>query len=377
MATIYKRGKTYTYAIDIGKDGKGIRRKKTKGGFRTKKEAVQAAATIENSLASGTFINEKKIQLYDFIDQWFDGYAMQIKASTKVNTTTAIHVIKQYFASTTMLKDINREIYQSFLNDLCKSHKRSSVCTYNSTYKLIFKSAMKLELIKSNPLEYTEIPKKTASFDDDQPINYLEKDELLSFLETVSRSHRNDLYTMFFMLSYTGVRVGELVALNWEDIDLDNKSISISKDVFFSHAINYVVQPPKTKSSKRKIPVTDSLLKVLATYKKERQEESLREGIKFENSSFIFGKGERPFHPTIVNNYVKKYIKMAGIDKHITTHGLRHTHVSLLAEAGVSLEAIQERLGHKSDTTTRDIYLHITKKAKKEAAQKFDKLMNG
>ncbi|MFA6809205.1 MAG: tyrosine-type recombinase/integrase [Eubacteriales bacterium] len=377
MATIYKRGQTYTYAIDIGKDGKGIRRKKTKGSFRTKKAALQTAAAIENDLASGTFVNERKIRLYDFIDQWFDSYAMQVKASTKVNTTTAIHIMKKYFAEATMLKDIHRENYQSFINDLCKSHKRSSVCTYNSAYKLIFKSAMKLELIKSNPLEYTDIPKKAASFDDDQPVNYLEKDELLSFWETVGRSHRNDLYTMFFMLFYTGVRVGELVALSWSDIDFENKLVSISKDVFFSHAINYVIQPPKTKSSKRKIPITDSLLKVLSIYKKEQQENALRKGIKFENSSFIFAKDERPFHPTLVNNYVKKYIKMAGINKHITTHGLRHTHVSLLAEAGVSLEAIQERLGHKSDTTARDIYLHITKKAKKEAAQKFDKLMNG
>jgi integrase len=78
----------------------------------------------------------------------------------------------------------------------------------------------------------------------------------------------------------------------------------------------------------------------------------------------------------IIEFHMARLLKLAGLNEKLTPHSLRHTHTSLLTEAGVGLEEIMERLGHKDDATTRHIYLHITKSKKKEAAQKFSELMN-
>jgi integrase len=84
-----------------------------------------------------------------------------------------------------------------------------------------------------------------------------------------------------------------------------------------------------------------------------------------------------PLYIKLIENRMDRLLKLAGLNTDLTPHSLRHTHVSLLAEAGVGIEEIMERLGHSDDDTTRKVYLHVTKTKKKEAAQKFSELMNG
>ncbi|MDT2291641.1 tyrosine-type recombinase/integrase [Paenibacillus larvae] len=83
-----------------------------------------------------------------------------------------------------------------------------------------------------------------------------------------------------------------------------------------------------------------------------------------------------PTYPKLVALRMTRLLKLAGLNTKLTPHSLRHTHTSLLAEARVSLEQIMQRLGHRSDETTKNIYLHVTKPQKKEASQKFAELMS-
>lgn len=96
-------------------------------------------------------------------------------------------------------------------------------------------------------------------------------------------------------------------------------------------------------------------------------------------TNFIFAKMERqhgyPIVIKTVQNRMKRLLKLANLNQVLTPHSLRHTHTSLLAEAGVALEQIMDRLGHSDDQITKDVYLHVTQEMKKEASQKFAQLM--
>jgi len=144
----------------------------------------------------------------------------------------------------------------------------------------------------------------------------------------------------------------------------------------------YVFQIPKTKKSNRTLKVSNTLLSALQEYKRWQNEDKMLHRGQYQENNFVFtGKCKDPLRPysaplpnSRIQNFMYNASKKIGIDIH--PHMLRHTHASLLAEAGTGLEIILDRLGHADDKTTRMIYLHTTKKLKKEAVQKFDELMN-
>ncbi|NTZ20580.1 site-specific integrase, partial [Paenibacillus sp. JMULE4] len=245
---------------------------------------------------------------------------------------------------------------------------------------MIFKKAVELEIISKDITEFAEIPRKMQSVDDlekqEELPRYLEKDELKRFLEAAKYSIRPIDYPAFLTLAYTGLRVGELCALKWRDIDFDEQTISITKTLYNrkNKSGAHELQTPKTKSSRRIIDVDKSVLDVLDRHKNQQKIVSMDD----RENDFIFAdENGQPITTYYIWRRMVALLKEAGIKHHLSPHSLRHTHTSLLAEAGVSLEVIQHRLGHQDDKITRSIYLHVTKPKKKEASQKFAELMGG
>ncbi|WP_096155851.1 MULTISPECIES: site-specific integrase [Bacillus] len=177
------------------------------------------------------------------------------------------------------------------------------------------------------------------------------------------------------------MRVGELVALNWKDIDFINHTISITKTYYNpnNNTLEYLLVPPETRKSKRKIVVDEEVIQALKKHKEIQNQVIKRLGKDYYNKDFIFAKMERQFcYPIViktVQNRMKRLLTIAELNTDLTPHSLRHTHTSLLAEARVSLEQIMDRLGHTDDQVTKNVYLHVTQEMKKEASQKFSELM--
>ncbi|RFU64462.1 site-specific integrase [Bacillus sp. V59.32b] len=184
---------------------------------------------------------------------------------------------------------------------------------------------------------------------------------------------------IFITLSYTGIRVGEIVVLKWKDIDFDNHTIYITKTYYNpdNNTVKYQLVPPKTKKSRRKIVVDTVALKKL----KEEQVMIIQHlGASYNDNSYVFANVYRhPGYPILikfVESRMARILKQTELNSNLTPHSLRHTHTSLLAEAGVGLEEIMERLGHHDDEVTRRVYLHVTNQMKREASDKFSKLMS-
>ncbi|MFS7001935.1 site-specific integrase [Carnobacterium maltaromaticum] len=178
------------------------------------------------------------------------------------------------------------------------------------------------------------------------------------------------------------MRIGELLALKWENIDFKRYQIQINKTLFRNGNVttDYELTPPKTKKSSRVISVDKNVMLALSQLK-FIQEDIRNQFPDYHNENFVFAKlaGNNAGYPELRSSLgyrLKEYLRKSKITKNITLHKLRHTHVSLLAEAGVELHTIQERIGHESSKTTSRIYLHVTKEVTKQAVEKFSMHMN-
>ncbi|SPF47974.1 Integrase family protein (fragment) [Candidatus Desulfosporosinus infrequens] len=142
---------------------------------------------------------------------------------------------------------------------------------------------------------------------------------------------------------------------------------------------NYLLLPPKTKSSIRTIDVDAVVLSELENHRARQNVVKMEHRNTYHDKDFIFAMTDKnhgyPVYIKKIENRMARLLKLAKLDVALTPHSLRHTHTSLLAEAKVGLEEIMERLGHADDEITRRVYLHVTKTMKKEASQKFSELM--
>lgn len=382
-----KRNDKWSFSIEIGKDPiTGKRKQKTVSGFKTKKAAQEAAVQMHSELSLGTYMKEADISFKAFADQWLEIYSEtnEVKPGTIRVRNHEIGKWLFYF-NKIPIKDISRSMYQDALNDLKeKGYADNTLDGVNRTGKMIFRKAIELEVIKKDPSEfaYLKKTKKTVEeLEEEELPKYLEKQDLALFLETANKKGLDQDDLIFHVLAYSGMRIGELVALKWKDIDFKKRTISISKTYYNpkNNTKNYQLVTPKTRKSKRKIVIDDFIIAMLRAHQSDQNELRMLYRGNYHDEGFIFINSDKfPGYPIVIKRAeqrMRRLLILAGLNQELTPHSLRHTHTSLLAEAGVNLETIMERLGHSDDQTTKNVYLHVTEFSKEEASHKFSELM--
>jgi integrase len=384
-----KKGELWMFIIENGIDPQtGKRRRVVRRGFKKQKEAKDAAKELEYQLGLRNLDTKGNITFEEMAEEWLSVYGL---TDRKISTLRVRHHeighLNGYFARL-KLKDVTKKMYQNALNDL-KNHKElahNTISGIHGTARMIFKRAMEQDLIFLDPTQFAFIPKDKKTVEDIENANiqekYLEKDELKLFLDK-AKELNEETYTILFILAWTGFRAGELVALKWTDINFHEKTISITKTYYnpTNNTKEFSLLPPKTVGSIRKIIVEDEVIRVLQRHQVRLKAIKLLVGKEYYDKDFVFGRMNPPyfgyphFIKTVENRMESVLKQLPSIQKHLTPHSLRHTHTSLLAEAGVELLQIMDRLGHTDDETTTQVYLHITKDRKKEASHKFGELM--
>lgn len=380
-----KKGITYTYSIEAGRDVNGKRKRVTKSGFKSAREARAAAQPVLNKLLLGENIIESDITFSEYAKQWKKEHCLGLKPYTVENITITIKRANKYLGIKRM-KDITLYTYQQFLNDCRKKFSKGTLMLTHNYVKSIFKQAVQYNIIRTNPTINAKIP-KYENFKIKTTDLFLTKDELnilINYVTNYKRKNSTYFYYILMFLVYTGVRIGEACALLWQDIDFDRKCIYIKSTLFFKSNQKYLRQnTPKTKESIRTIVIDNFLLNLLKEWRVKQLKLRVKNGTQNKKNAldYVFTKyspmldKEYPVSSSKAR-YIFYVINKAGIlNKKIYPHLIRHTHCSLLAEAGVPLEIIQERLGHSDDNTTKKIYLHITEKAKINASKIFSEYM--
>ncbi|PFP26522.1 site-specific integrase [Bacillus sp. AFS073361] len=396
--------KKWSFVIDVGKYLKlGKRKQIWRDNFETREEAEAAAVALIEKIKQGKFHIETDMLFKEYADVWLAEYikVTNPKPGSVRIRKYGINKFLPYFKNI-KLKNITEEMYQNVLDNLKvkgnrngKGLGRSTLETIHETGKLLFGKAVNKKLLNDNPTTNAYIIKDNVKIINEEEEDkkdkkeimglpkFLELEELAHFLDIVREKglYMDDLF--FNTLSYTGMRVGELVALKWRDIDFEKHTISINKTYYNpkNNTTKYVLVQPKTIKSKREITVDPELIELFKSHKQNQDKIISHLGESYFNRDFIFTNLNRhPGYPVLIKFVeirMARLIKFSGLNSELTPHSLRHTHTSLLAQAGVEEDEIMDRLGHQDDETTKKVYLHVTNHRRKNASTKFSNLLRG
>ncbi|RKQ32311.1 site-specific integrase [Oceanobacillus halophilus] len=370
-----KKGQMWMFKMDTGINPEtGKRQTSTRRGFKTKREAQEAATKLEQEITNGLLINNNNLTFEEVYKQWFENHSKTIKPSTK---KTIESKFKKYLLpkfGSLKIKEITRLYCQKVINEIAENI--ASVNDYKIQANQVFKYAVKMDLISKNPMEYVTIPKRKEELIADtkyvEERNYWKKDEIKKFLKIANSDLPQRDQLLFHLLIYTGARKGEVLALTWDDIDFNAKTIRFGKTLFFNNGKHYL-QQPKTAHSKRLISLDTKSLSLLKKWRTRLIEANLASSSILEKNNLVFTRDNGlPLRLAYPNDKLKSVIKKYNLHE-ITIHGLRHTHASLLFEAGATIKEVQERLGHSDIQMTMNIYTHVTDHVKEQTAQKFQK----
>ena len=381
MATYEKRGNSWRYRISTGKNPTtGKYEYISKSGFKRKSDAKHHAEMVERQLRNGEYIAPSTSTFKQVADDWLKQYANDAKiSSVRAREKAMYHAIERF--NTFPIQTIKKHDFQRFVDDMSSQYSKNYVDSIVASTNMIFKYAYDMKLIKVLPSEGIKRPKKIRTVEEleDTEIHkkFLEKDELFQFLEVAKNNHAPlNSFQVFTTLAYTGLRAGELLALKWSDIDFDNNTISITKTYYNpnNNKKKYQILTPKTESSIGKITVDANVIKMLHDYKVNVQD-NWKDELYVDNNFVFTDNNGYPLVIKKLSMWIQSIMSRTNINKNISTHSFRHTHCALLIEAGVHIKEIQERLRHKDINTTMNIYAKITNSYKKDASQKFSRLM--
>ncbi len=328
----------------------------TKRGFETKAEAKQFEAKLrleENNRSN------YKIRFHDVAKEWLENNKLNISYGTYQKKNSALKMYVIPLTDNCYISKITEKDCTSFQQkisqlDLSTTHKNYIL----SQYKSIFQYCEKYYKLKENPSNVIIKFKKTYKDSlkrKNQELNIWDIETFNRFISFIN----NEKYKIFFILLYfTGMRLGEALALQWED--LKGTTLSINKSVTpKTNKGSFEIKLPKNLSSVREIDIGQNLANILMEYKETEMK------IKgFKEDWFIFGRVV-PLSRTTLERIKNKAIEKAGVRK-IRLHDFRHSHASNLIADGINIVAVSRRLGHSDVNMTLKVYTHLIKKKEDE-----------
>ena len=343
----------------------------TRRGFNSKQEAQQVHDELAYEIKYGVKKKASEMTFEDLYEEWITHQRSSVKPST-----VAISV---RFAKNQILPEFGK----LKLTDISVPYCQKILSKWHAKYKMwdsirkqtgqILAYGVSMEYIDSNPMRKTIRPKHKEY---EEKRKFYTKDELNTLLDAF-RDFGNTKQNAFFrLLAYTGMRKSEVLALQWKDIDMFNKELHVNKTVAIDEHKNIIIQTPKTKASRRTISLDKGTLAILNDWKIQQRTEYLKLGYNTSSEEqHVFTTLKNTLYiPNTVNDWLRYILKKYNLPR-ITPHGFRHTHASLLLEAGESVKVVQQRLGHENSKVTLDIYAHITNNAPKKTGQDFADMM--
>lgn len=419
MVNVRKRGNVYEYNFEVAKI-EGKRKRISKSGFKTKAEALKQGMIAYNEyLNTGKNIKTNEMSYSDFLDYWIDNHC---KINLKYHTIEAYSNIVKNHLKTNLgfykLSQITKTTLQEFLNKVYveKGYSKNFLNNIRKVLKGSFNYATDNEYVRVNPATNLKLPKYDVLPKDVAHI--FTSEEINTILDRFKNNHC--VYYAFLTAYCTGLRIAEIFALTWDDIDFGNKTISVNKNILKKNQVGGTKQRHlsgnsttvwyfgtcKTQTSYRTVQIGDTLLKALKEYKEEQEMHKLNYGdtymkhykknvinpynnktetkivnayaeidVALPEVDFVFIKNNGVYEGTDSTKYPFKVIHYElGIPCRF--HDFRDTHATKLIESGADIKAVSKRLGHRNIDITYNIYVRVTEKMENETANKFEEICN-
>ena len=353
----------------------GKRRQVTRRGD-TKKEAVNRAQLAADATSKKRQPQKRLVQ--EVYIEWLNVYKETVKASSVRTREVAMSAFLKKHGNHYIGQMHTSDIQDFLVEQRDRNLSKNFLSSIKASLNLLFAFALKNEYIEKNIVEDTVVPRANESAKGSgTKKKYLEKDEIQLFLTGAKSSGRRNAYSIALTMLSTGLRIGEVLSLTWDDVNLKNKTLEVNTTLFEKAADEggFELVPPKSDDSYRTVSFNDNLAKVLKKMKVQYNKEKLV-GLRDPKSKwhdFVFtGRHNQPVRSTTISSAFNKIYRAYDITDVSGTHVLRHTHITMLVEAGVDLPVIVERVGHADINVTLEIYTHVTNKMQQQSDDKIN-----
>ncbi|MGJ9460066.1 tyrosine-type recombinase/integrase [Oceanobacillus sp. CF4.6] len=392
MASYQKRGNnSYLLVVEAGYDGKGKRKKKTKT-IRIEDEALlktnkrlkdyidKELVKFQIEVDAGEYINPEKLKFEDFVEDWHKKHAkvkLAVKTCRNYKEKLDNYILPRF--GYTRLEEIKPLHIVDFIYDISQpgaaASKRdkplsdSTIYEIDKTMRVVFNKAVEWKVIKESPMHGLSRPRIRK-----KKMKYYEEEDVLQFMEAMYQE--DTVWRMFFITSaISGMRRGEVVALQWPDLNFEEGYIKLTRSIPFFENGRPHIKTTKTNEDLRIITMPNWYMEEMKEFQEIWVEEKKLMDDDWEggDDDYIFHPGNGiPYTPeTVTSTWAK--LKTRHKLKNIRLHDLRHTMITYLLEDGESLLNVQNRAGHSSSKITTDTYGHVSKKANKSTAERFNK----
>lgn len=363
-----KKGNKWYFTIYIT-DQYGRRKKLERVGGRTRAEAKQKAKEmIKEEDHSGVTFIDKKMTFHEYADFWFHDYAeLNLSPGTQYRYQRALEDITAKLGDTDISQITSFQL-QAFLNTMKKDgYARSTIGLYKSIMATMFRLAtVEYEFLHQNPAQKLQVPRSGTLQKQTRIFSAQDMDEILTFY-----NRGKDLYIPICLSYHLGLRAGECLALSWDDVNFEANTVHVCKTMCRNGKDDIILNRTKNKKS-RTIVMDTAIMEILRQQKKDQDtNRTLYRSYYVENNLVCTKADGSPLRYTCISGF-NSFCKRHHIDG--SFHGLRHTHATMLIQAGLDLDYVSKRLGHSSIGITSGIYVHTTKQREEKAKKIMEKI---
>ena len=373
MASYYKYKNSKGQQLWYVKYSKPNGKRSSKRGFRTKSAAEKWLRSYLVDIDHYGNASNMDITFRMVYEKWLPAYCESV-----VDTTA--HKTKQIFKNHILpalgdykVVDITVPLLQKLVSHWNKILVKNDCELYTN---LVLKRAVQIGYIHVNPMDSVILPKKKARASVNNFFNQEEFKQFLSYLKEDYQTKNPRAFTMLWLAAATGMRRGEILSLAWDCVDFKHNVIFVKRSL--KRSTHAYLGSPKNKSSIRKIAVDETTMNYLQQWKHQQHNEMIYFNFDTykikEQLVFSTYRDNKPMPEAAADKYINQLTKEHHM-KHVTFHGLRHTHATLLVEKDTNLKAVSERLGHSSMETTLRVYVNMDKQPNHDVANTFENLM--
>ncbi len=378
MATIRKRGNTYQIRVGCGYDSKGNQVIQTMSwtpepnmtARQAEKEIQRQAILFEDKCLKGQITANVKFE--DFAEQWFEEYAKLNLRNTSYEKMKQLPPRVYPAIGHLRIDKITGRHIQQFINDLALNGKnkkngkplsRKTVIHHLNFISDVFGYAIKMNMLNDNPCRNVTIPKGEKK---EKQIYTLE--EIAQIFELLDDEDVPTKYRVFIKLAvYSGFRRGELLGLEWKDVNWESNLISVRRTSNYTAERGTYTDTTKTKMSQRTLKFPDYVMDLLRELKAEQESEAVKLGNQWIDHDRLFTKWDgSPMGNCTPYSWFRKFCVRNNI-RFCDLHSLRHFYASALINEGVDAAAVSGALGHSVISTTTSIYCHVFQQAQAKA----------
>ncbi|HEM3629017.1 TPA: site-specific integrase [Streptococcus suis] len=321
------------------------------------------AMKIEERLNVTSFV-QKEYTVNEVKEDFLKIRQLEVKESTY---TQQEFILKQFF----------RQFGKEKIDKISKIHLQRYLLSFewSNSYRrlvktiisLFFDYSVKTGYLEENPMSQVVLPKNRKDVETlkAKQEKYLDREQMAVFIEYLIQHGEHTVFNLLVEFMYlTGLRLGEALALQWEEVYFEESVLEVKYTLRIRRGGEYYLSSPKTVQSYRNVSYPSRVGEILQFLYSQK------------NNGFVFLFRDKPIRQDVFNLYIQRHFKKAGIEKSenfkLTSHVLRHSHISLLAELNIPLKVIMDRVGHADEKTTLGIYTHVTEKMQNDVREKLD-----